>query len=92
LRVLAADLLNSILYFKVKVPLEVYPMKYFHQEQINDFLEALLVGRDPMVTGNDGRVTVEIFTAIYRSARDNMPVKWPLQPEGRNDFDGRLRT
>jgi predicted dehydrogenase len=68
------------------------PMKHYHFVQINDFLEALRDGRDPPVTGADGRVTVEIFTAIYRSARDNMPVHWPLEPEGRNDFDGRLRT
>jgi len=68
------------------------PMKYYHQVQINDFLEALLQGKDPLVTGTDGRVTVEIFTAIYRSTRDNMPVKWPLLPEAGNDFDGRLET
>ena len=68
------------------------PMKYYHQVQINDFLEALLQGKDPLVTGTEGRVTVEIFTAIYRSTRDNIPVKWPLLPEAGNDFDGRLET
>jgi len=43
-----------------------------------------------MVPGEEGRKTVEIFTAIYRSQRDGRPVKFPLAPEaGRDDFDGR---
>jgi hypothetical protein len=43
-----------------------------------------------MITGEDGRVTVEIFTAVYRSTRDNKPVKWPLKSEPGAGFDGRL--
>ena len=42
---------------------------------------------EPSVTGEDGRRTVELFTAIYRSSRDNMPVKFPLNPEP--GYDGR---
>ena len=57
------------------------PMEYFHERQIEDFLQAVLGGRKPLVTGEDGRVTVEIFTAIYWSTRDNKPVKWPIFPE-----------
>lgn len=69
----------------------VNAMEYYHQLQIKDFIDALLEGRKPMVTGEEGRVTVEIFTAIYRSSRDNKPIKFPLQPElGRGDFDGRI--
>ena len=56
-------------------------MDYFHERNIEDFLQAILEGREAMITGEDGRVTVEIFTAIYRSTRDGMPVKWPLKPE-----------
>jgi UDP-N-acetyl-2-amino-2-deoxyglucuronate dehydrogenase len=56
-------------------------MDYFHERNIEDFLQAILEGRKPLITGEDGRVTVEIFTAIYRSTRDGMPVKWPLKPE-----------
>ncbi len=45
-----------------------------------------------ILTIKNGRVIVEIFTAIYRSARDKKPVKFPVMPEtGRNDFDGRLK-
>ena len=66
------------------------PMEYFHQRQIADFLNAILEGRKSLVTGEDGRVTVEIFTAVYRSTRDGKPVKWPLVPEPGEGFDGRL--
>jgi hypothetical protein len=45
-----------------------------------------------MVPGEEGRRTVEIFTAIYRSQRDGRPVRFPLLPEtGRGDADGRKR-
>ena len=64
--------------------------KHYHRLQIQEFLQAILAGRAPMVPGEEGRKTVEIFTAIYRSQRDSRPVKFPLAPEtGRSDFDGR---
>lgn len=64
--------------------------KHYHRLQIQEFLQAILAGRPPMVSGEEGRRTVEIFTAIYRSQRDSRPVKFPLAPEtGRSDFDGR---
>jgi len=69
----------------------VNSMEYYHSLQIEDFIDALIYGRKPMVTGEEGRVTVEIFTAIYRSQRDGKAIKFPLIPEyGRVDFDGRL--
>jgi len=67
------------------------PMVYYMEKQIEDFLAALSNNTEPLVTGEEGRKTVELFTAIYRSTRDNQPVKFPLQPEtGRKDMDGRL--
>jgi predicted dehydrogenase len=67
------------------------PMVHFHQLQIQDFCESILTDRNPIITGQEGRKTVELFTAIYRSARDNKPVQFPLEPEyDRKDFDGRL--
>jgi UDP-N-acetyl-2-amino-2-deoxyglucuronate dehydrogenase len=66
------------------------PTVFYMERQIEDFLEALETKREPLVTGQDGRRTVELFTAIYRSTRDNKPVKFPLEPENRNDMDGRL--
>ena len=66
-------------------------MEHYHQCQIEEFLEAVHQDRDPMVTGIEGRKTVEIFTALYRSQRDRCPVTFPLKPEqGRTDYDGRL--
>lgn len=65
-------------------------MDYFHERNIEDFLQATMEGRKPLITGEDGRVTVEIFTAIYRSTRDGLAVKWPLKPEYGNDYDGRI--
>lgn len=53
---------------------------YFHL-QIQDFLRAVIDGRDPLITGEDGRRTVEIFTAIYRSQQTKAPVRFPLIPE-----------
>jgi UDP-N-acetyl-2-amino-2-deoxyglucuronate dehydrogenase len=66
------------------------PTVYYMQLQIDDFLQAIETGKEPLVTGEDGRQTVELFTAIYRSTRDNKPVKFPLEPEDKDDMDGRL--
>ncbi len=70
---------------------EIDPAMYYHQLQIQDFLQAVRDGREPLVTGREGRKLVEIFTAIYRSQRDRKPVRFPLDAkEGSEDYDGRL--
>ena len=69
----------------------INPMEYYHQLQIRDFLQAIMKDCEPMVSANEGRKTVEIFTAIYRSQRVHKPIKFPLSPEfDKNDFDGRI--
>ena len=70
---------------------QIDPMVYYMERQIEDFLFAIENKSQPLVTGEDGRKTVELFTAIYRSTRDNKPVKFPLQPEIGNDMDGRIK-
>ena len=70
---------------------KINPMVYFHERQIEDFLRAVINGTQPLIDGAEGRKTVEIFTAIYRSNRDRMPIKFPLKPENKADFDGRLK-
>jgi UDP-N-acetyl-2-amino-2-deoxyglucuronate dehydrogenase len=66
------------------------PASHFHMLQIRDFLSAVASGGRPLVTGEDGRRTVELFTGIYRSQRDGGRIVFPLAPEkDRNDFDGR---
>ncbi len=65
--------------------------EYYHRLQVEDFLEAIQQDREPMITGEEGRITVEIFTAIYRSQRDKAPVSFPVAAEfKKEDFDGRL--
>ncbi len=63
---------------------------YFHL-QIRDFLQAIIEDRQPLISGEDGRKTVEIFTAIYRSQKTDAPVKFPLKPEAA-DLDFRTYT
>ena len=50
-------------------------MQYYHALQIDDFLTAINEGRAPAVTGEDGRIVVEMAQAIYRSQRERRPVK-----------------
>ena len=54
-------------------------MYYYHNEQIKDFLNAVQEGRKPLVDAREGRRTVELFTAIYRSTKGDCVVKFPLQ-------------
>ena len=61
---------------------------HFHQEQLQDFLQAVLQDREPAISLMDGRRTVELFTAIYRSQRDRAIIRFPLVPESEG-FDGR---
>jgi len=65
--------------------------QYYHKLQLQDFLRAIIENREPMIPGEEGRKTVELFTAIYRSQRDKKPINFPLSPESdRKNFDGRL--
>jgi predicted dehydrogenase len=66
-------------------------MTWYFRQQLEDFKSAIIHNHQPLVTVEDGRKTVELFTAIYRSQRDGKPVKFPIMPEyDRNDMDGRL--
>ena len=51
---------------------------YYHQKQIEDFLNAIETGTKPLVDIYDGRRTVELFEAIYRSTETNKPIKFPI--------------
>jgi UDP-N-acetyl-2-amino-2-deoxyglucuronate dehydrogenase len=53
---------------------------HYHALQIRDFLRAVREGRPPLVTGEDGRAVVELFTAIYRSNREGRPVRLGTGP------------
>jgi len=65
--------------------------EYYHELQIRDFLEAIVQDRPLQIPAEEGRKTVELFTAIYRSQRDRRPVKFPLEAENEaGDYDGRI--
>jgi UDP-N-acetyl-2-amino-2-deoxyglucuronate dehydrogenase len=70
---------------------EVYnrhdPTIFYMQCQIEDFIRAMKNNTEPAVSGEEGKKTVELFSAIYRSTRDNIPVKFPLKFEP--GLDGR---
>lgn len=56
----------------------IEPMQHFHRLQVEEFLNAALEGRQPSVSGVDGRRTVELFTAIYQSSLSGKPVQFPV--------------
>jgi len=56
-------------------------MTYYHKLQLENFIDAVKLGSNPLVDSSAGRRTVELFTAIYRSNRDKSPVSFPLTPD-----------
>ncbi len=58
------------------------PATHYHALQIQDFLRVVRQGRPPPVTGEEGRVVVEMFTAIYRSQRERRPIRFPVPVDG----------
>lgn len=52
---------------------------HYHRLQIEDFLRAIREDRPPLVTGEEGRIVVEMFTAIYRSQREHKPIALPIR-------------
>jgi predicted dehydrogenase len=57
---------------------QVNATTHYHALQIQDFLQAIRDNRPPLVSGEDGRKVVAMFTAIYRSNRDRKPIKFPV--------------
>jgi predicted dehydrogenase len=49
-----------------------------HTVQFNDFAEAIHNHRLPKVSGDDGRRSIELITAIYRSSHENTSIELPL--------------
>ncbi len=47
---------------------------YYHARQFADFFSAIRDGRRPLVTGEDGRAVVALFSAIYQAQRERRPV------------------
>jgi predicted dehydrogenase len=53
----------------------VDPTTHFHGLQIRDFVQSIMGDREPLVTGEDGRRTTQLFAAIYKSNQTGRPVK-----------------
>ncbi|SER57091.1 Gfo/Idh/MocA family protein [Psychrobacillus sp. OK032] len=46
-----------------------------HKRQYQDIVHAILEKRDPLVTGEEARKSLELILAIYESAKSGIPVK-----------------
>jgi len=53
---------------------------YAHTAQVDDVLTALEQGTPPLITGVDGRKTIELISAIYKSGCEKRTVSLPLEP------------
>ena len=49
-----------------------------YQAQIDDVLTAIETGSNVLINGEDGRKTLELITAVYKSASSDQTVKLPL--------------
>ncbi len=54
-------------------------MHHYHRVQIEEFIDALLEGKRPLVTAEDGRRAVELMIGVYQSMASGQPVKFPLK-------------
>ncbi|MBR2798593.1 MAG: Gfo/Idh/MocA family oxidoreductase [Clostridia bacterium] len=52
-----------------------------HAGQLDDVLRAIEEGRKPAITGEDGRRTIELITAIYKAGSTRQAVDLPLKPD-----------
>jgi len=54
------------------------PFPICHKWQLQDFLAAIREGRDPLVTGEEGRRSIEFINAIRQSTISGSEVRLPL--------------
>ena len=52
-----------------------------HPGEIQNFLEAVERGERPFITGEDGRLTIELITAIYEAGFTEKTVELPLKKD-----------
>ena len=63
---------------------------YGHTPLYADMIESIKIGREPYVTGEDGRRALELVLAIYKSSYEGKPVKLPLEECSTLDFRGKF--
>lgn len=52
-----------------------------HREQLQDLIDAIQTGREPLVDGEEGRKSVEIILAVYQSSWTGRHVGLPLEQD-----------
>ena len=50
-----------------------------HAASIRDFAQAVSEDREPKVSGEEGRRSIEIINAIYQSSKNSQIVRLPLK-------------
>lgn len=65
-------------------PTGVEPRAGRHQDAIEDFVQALIDGREPAVPGEEGIKSLELIAAIYLSSCRGRPVRLPVD---RSEYD-----
>lgn len=61
-----------------------------HKPLYADMIEAIELGREPYITAKDGRKSLELVLAIYKSAAEGRSIKLPLTKCSTMDFKGRF--
>ena len=64
---------------------EIFNQGYPHE--LRHFVECVRDGREPLVTGEDGRAVLEIIHAAYESARTGSRVPLPFRPKVSKPID-----
>jgi predicted dehydrogenase len=52
-----------------------------HTGQIDNVLTAIETGGEPLIKGEDGRMTIELITAIYKAGSENRTVSLPIEKD-----------
>ncbi len=50
-----------------------------HPLVYQDVIQAVLLGKSPYITAQDGKSALEVILAIYKSAKEKKPVNLPLK-------------
>jgi UDP-N-acetyl-2-amino-2-deoxyglucuronate dehydrogenase len=59
----------------------------FHSDQLRDFAQAVVAGREPLVTGLASFRALEVIKAVYLSEARRRPIALPMSAEDRAEAD-----
>lgn len=61
---------------------ELPTLKYIgHEGQIDNVLTAIETNQTPLSSGEDGRLAIELITAIYKAGTERRPIELPLRKD-----------